>query len=166
MKTQDLLNALMRLHGDNPSSLASRVGQKPRKAQIVNFLNGATISPRPATFQSIADLYQVPVEVFFDSELAARHLAAMQPGAAAPSALRMSQELAPHRFMSVDEKDRAQLSDDATEIGLMFDKLPTELDRIRIHNMVLAAILKVLSDDAAARRDAPGTLLPARHSEE
>lgn len=74
MNTRDLLQALMDKTGDNPHSLSSKLKGKPPQPQIYKFLTGQSKEPRRTTLQPIADFYNVPVEAFYDDELAGRLL--------------------------------------------------------------------------------------------
>ncbi len=70
MTPQDLLRELMRRSGDNPNSLSNRVQNRTKQPQIYKFLEGISKEPKRSTLEPIADFYSVPVEAFYDADLA------------------------------------------------------------------------------------------------
>lgn len=70
MEPRELLEMLMRRDGDNPSSLARKLENAVRQPQIHKFLRGAAREPRRATLSPLAVHYGVPLDAFYDHELA------------------------------------------------------------------------------------------------
>lgn len=80
MQTRLLLAALMERAGDNPNSLATKVRGKTKQPQIFKFLAGVSKEPRRSTLEPLADHYGIPVDAFYDKELAARLLDNLRAG--------------------------------------------------------------------------------------
>lgn len=88
MKTRELLAALMEKNGENPYSLSIKLKNAVKQPQIYRFVTGIAREPRRSTMQPIADHYGIPVEAFYDEQLAGRHLVAIKSGTAlSPSPL-------------------------------------------------------------------------------
>lgn len=66
MDPRELLQELMRRHGDNPNSLARKLGGKPGQPRIHKFLSGTTTEPRRTTMAPIADHYGIPLDALYD----------------------------------------------------------------------------------------------------
>lgn len=88
MEPRLFLQALMNRGGDNPHSLANRLGQKTKQPQLFRFLSGVAKEPRRSTLEPVAAFYGVSVEAFYDPELAdtaMKNLEAGMPLMQAPS---------------------------------------------------------------------------------
>jgi hypothetical protein len=75
MQTIKLLEALMRQSRDNANSLSKALRGRVSQPQIYRFLNGETKEPRRHSLEPIADYYSIPVQAFYDAELATRIMA-------------------------------------------------------------------------------------------
>lgn len=81
MNTRTLLGRLMAIYGDNPNSLAMKLQAKGvKQPQIYKFHTGQTKEPRRSTLTPVADFYKVPIEAFFNEELAGELLAKLESG--------------------------------------------------------------------------------------
>lgn len=70
MDPRELLQELMRRHGDNPNSLARKLGGKPGQPRIHKFLAGTISEPRRSTMAPIADHYGIPLDALYDPSVA------------------------------------------------------------------------------------------------
>lgn len=71
MDGRTLLSALMARDGDNPSSLAKKMGKDgPSQPQIHKFLTGKAKEPRRPTLMPLAEHYGISVEAFYDPDIA------------------------------------------------------------------------------------------------
>lgn len=90
MEPRELLQALMERDKENSHSLAKKLGGKPSQPQIFKFLKGVAKEPRRATLEPLAAHYGIPVEAFYDQDIAEQAAvtlglvgsAAREPGAA------------------------------------------------------------------------------------
>lgn len=81
MNTRTLLSKLMSTYGDNPNSLAVKLeSQKVKQPQLHKFVTGKTVEPKRSTLKPVADFYKVPVDAFFNDELALELLAKLEAG--------------------------------------------------------------------------------------
>ena len=80
MEPRLFLQALMTRAGDNPHSLANRLGQKTKQPQLFRFLSGVAKEPRRSTLEPVAAFYGVSVETFYDPELAETAMNNLQAG--------------------------------------------------------------------------------------
>lgn len=58
--------------GENAYAVASSLKKPSLQSYIWKFLNGVAKEPRRASLQPLADRYRVPVEAFYDADLAER----------------------------------------------------------------------------------------------
>ena len=74
MDGPQLLQALMDSANPrwNSNSLAVRLGNKSLQPQIYRFLKGELIEPRRETFRPIATFFAVPLDAFYEPDLAER----------------------------------------------------------------------------------------------
>jgi hypothetical protein len=72
MEPRDLLQALMDRDGENSHSLAKKLKDRPGQPQIHKCLKGIAKEPRRSTLQPLADHFGVPIDAFYDPELAER----------------------------------------------------------------------------------------------
>lgn len=71
MEPRQLLKALMKQAGDTPSSLARALKhEKATQPQIHKFAEGVVREPRRAMLAPIADHYGVPLDAFYDTDIA------------------------------------------------------------------------------------------------
>ena len=70
MEPRKLLIELMRLSGDNSNSLSVKLKGATTQPQIYKFVKDQVREPRRKTLQPIADHYGVPLDAFYDEELA------------------------------------------------------------------------------------------------
>lgn len=90
MEPRKLLRALMDRSGDNPNSLARKLHDAVGQPQIHKFLSGTAREPRRATLQPLASHYDIPLDAFYDPEVAgqvAAHLGLLgaTPGTEEPT---------------------------------------------------------------------------------
>lgn len=71
MEPRDLLRALMERDGDNPNSLSVKLKKRVTQPQLYKFLTGTSKEPRRSTLQPVAEHYDVPIDAFYDSAVAA-----------------------------------------------------------------------------------------------
>jgi hypothetical protein len=60
----------MQRHGDNPYSLARKLGDVRKQPQLHRYLEGQAKEPRRSTLQPVADHYNVPLDAFYDETVA------------------------------------------------------------------------------------------------
>lgn len=72
MDPRELLRALMKRDGDNPSTLSTKLNHKPQQPQIFKFLQNVSKEPRRSTLKPVADHYGISVDAFYDPDLADR----------------------------------------------------------------------------------------------
>lgn len=68
MNPRELLALLLRVSGENPNSLASKVGVA--QSTIQRFLVGTAAQPRASTMKPIAEFFGIPALAFFDEKAA------------------------------------------------------------------------------------------------
>jgi hypothetical protein len=70
MEPRKFLQALMDRAGDNSNSLAVKLRFEVKQPQIYKFLHGQVREPKRSNIEPIAAHYKVPVDAFYDPELA------------------------------------------------------------------------------------------------
>lgn len=70
MNGPELLKALFAAAGDNPYRVAMRLKNPPLQSYASKFITGKVKEPRRDSLRPLADHYGVPLEAFYDSDLA------------------------------------------------------------------------------------------------
>jgi len=70
MTGRRLLQLLLKQRGLNPNSLSAALGGESKQPQIQKFLAGTSREPRRSTLAPIARYFGLPVEAFYDEDLA------------------------------------------------------------------------------------------------
>lgn len=72
VEPRKLLRELMHRAGDNPYSLARKLESAGvKQPQLHKFLAGTSREPRRATLKPVADYYNIPLDAFYDIDVAA-----------------------------------------------------------------------------------------------
>lgn len=70
MDPRHLLQALLARDNETPTSLARKLQNATTQPQIHKFLRGQSKEPRRATLQPVASHFNVPLDAFYDSDVA------------------------------------------------------------------------------------------------
>jgi hypothetical protein len=70
MNGPELLKALFAAAGDNPYRVATRLKNPPLQSYASKFITGKVKEPRRDSLRPLADHYGVPLEAFYDPDLA------------------------------------------------------------------------------------------------
>jgi hypothetical protein len=70
MEPRELLRSLMSRSGDNSNSLATKLKGRTTQPQLHKFLSGVSKEPRRSTLAPVAEHYDVPIDAFYDPEVA------------------------------------------------------------------------------------------------
>lgn len=84
MNGPELLKALLAAAGDNPYRVATRLKNPPLQSYASKFIAGKVKEPRRDSLRPLAEYYGVPLEAFYDADLADQVAAErnLAPGAA------------------------------------------------------------------------------------
>lgn len=107
MEPRDLLQALMDRDKETPTSLAARLKGRPSQPQLHKFLSGKAREPRRATLEPLAAHFGVPLDAFYDPDVADRVATALKlsNGATSPSSAVVGGLTLPERRLLADFKD-------------------------------------------------------------
>lgn len=147
MDPRTLLTELMRRHGENPNSLARKLGGKPSQPRIHKYLDGGTKEPRRSTMEPIAEHYGIPLDALYDPVVAEMTMRELQEsGFKRPTKTKPASQ------------DERQTSRSAARLGLLFDLLAEGHDEaaaFRAASQAIIDALRQLPEQPSAAQPAP-----------
>lgn len=72
LKPRTLFSLMLDRHKTNINALATELGGAGTQSQLHRFLTGKTIEPRRSTLKSVAEHWDIPLEAFYDEDVADR----------------------------------------------------------------------------------------------